>query len=57
MKTTYARPYRREPLMNEDRGLLTSEANEKAYFAFITGGLFGVWLTFAIPEIVEFFVR
>lgn len=45
----------------EDRGLLKTDADVRVYFAFIAGGLFGVFMSFTIPVvmagIIEFFVR
>jgi len=36
----------------EDRGLLKTDADVRAYFAFIAGGLFGVFMAIAIPVVM-----
>lgn len=36
----------------EDRGLLTDDAAIGRYFAFIAGGLFGVFMCYAIPVVI-----
>lgn len=36
----------------EDRGLLTDDVAISRYFAFIAGGLFGIFMGFAIPALV-----
>ena len=41
----------------EDQGLLTDDAAIDRYFAFIAGGLFGVFVCFAIPTLVAFVMK
>lgn len=46
---------REEP--EEDRGLLKTDADARAYFAFIAGGLFGVFMSFAIPGVMALIIE
>ena len=39
-------------MCEEDLGSLKTDADVRAYFAFIYGGLFGVSITFVIPAIM-----
>lgn len=41
----------------EDRGLLKTDADVRAYFAFLAGGLFGVFMSFAIPAVVAVIIE
>ena len=41
----------------EDRGLLTDDAAVDRYFAFIAGGLFGVFMSFAIPAVAALIIE
>jgi hypothetical protein len=41
----------------KDRGLLIDDAAIDRYVAFIAGGLFGVFVCFAIPALVAFVIK
>ena len=48
-------PVAEEPV--EDRGLLTNDAAIDRYFAFIAGGLFGVFMSFVIPAVAAVIIE